>query len=85
VKKSHYSESQIISILKEASNAVPVSELCQTHGMRTAAFYQWRSKYGGVDASLISEMKHLLIGKGRQASARLTCLLATASKAIPRF
>jgi putative transposase len=43
--------------LKEAENGVPVSELCRTHGISSAAFYQWRSKYGGMDASLISEMK----------------------------
>ena len=57
--KSRYSESQIVSIFKEAKSGVPVSELCQTYGMSSAAFYQWRSKYGGIDASLISEMNHL--------------------------
>ena len=46
MKKSRYSEAQIVSILKEAENEVPVSELCRTHGMSRAAFYQWRSKYG---------------------------------------
>jgi len=56
MKKSRYSEAQIVSILKEAENGVPVSELCRTHGMSSAAFYQWRSKYGGMDASLIAEM-----------------------------
>jgi len=59
MKKSRYSEAQIVSILKEAENGVPVPELCRTHGMSSAAFYQWRSKYGGMDASLISEMKQL--------------------------
>jgi len=51
MKKSRYSEAQIVSVLKEAENGVPVSELCRTHGMSSAAFYQWRSKYGGMDAS----------------------------------
>jgi len=59
MKKSRYSEAQIVSVLKEAESGVPVSELCRTHGMSSAAFYQWRSKYGGMDASLISEMKQL--------------------------
>ena len=59
LKKSRYSETQIVSVLKEAESGVPVSELCRTHGMSSAAFYQWRSKYGGMDASLISEMKQL--------------------------
>ena len=59
MKKSCYSEAQIIAILKEAKNGVPVSELCRTHAMSSAAFHQWRSKYGGMDASLRSEMKQL--------------------------
>ena len=57
MKKSRYSEAQIILILKEAENGVPVFELCRTHGMSSAVFCQWRSKYGGRDASLISEME----------------------------
>ena len=48
MKKSRYTEAQIVSILKEAENGVPVSDLCRTHGMSSAAFYQWRSKYGGM-------------------------------------
>lgn len=59
MKKSRYSDAQIISILKEAENGVPVPELCRTHGMSSAAFYQWRSKFDGLDASMISEMKQL--------------------------
>ena len=59
MKKSRYSDAQIVLILKKAENGVPVSDLCRTHGMSIAAFYQWRSKYGGMDASLISEMKQL--------------------------
>lgn len=59
MKKSRYSDAQIISILKEAENGVPVPELCRTHGMSSAAFYQWRSKFDGLDASMISAMKQL--------------------------
>ena len=59
MKKSRYSEAQIVSVLKEAESGVPVSELCRTHGMSSAAFYQWRSQYGGMDASPIPEMKQL--------------------------
>jgi putative transposase len=44
-------------ILKEAESGGPVSELCREHGMSYASFYKWRAKFGGMDASLISEMK----------------------------
>jgi len=59
VKKSRYSESQIISILKEAENGVPVADLCRKHGMSDASFYNWRAKYGGMDVSMMKRMKEL--------------------------
>jgi putative transposase len=54
-----FSESQIIKILKQAEGGTPVSELCREHGMSSASFYKWRSKYGGMDASMVSQMKAL--------------------------
>ena len=59
MKKSRYSDSQILAILKQAENGVPVPELCREHGMSGASFYKWRSKYGGMDASLMKRMKEL--------------------------
>lgn len=59
MKRSKYSEVQIMSILKEAQNGGTVSELCRRHGISDATFYSWRSKYGGMDASMISELKAL--------------------------
>ena len=59
MKKSRYSESQIISILKQAENGVAVTELCRKHGMSDASFYNWRSKYGGMDVSMMKRMKEL--------------------------
>ena len=59
MKKSRYSEAQIVSSLSEAENGVPVPKLCRTHGMTSAAFYKWRSKFGGMEASMISQMKQL--------------------------
>lgn len=59
MKKSRYSESQIISILKEAESGIPVAELCRKHGMSDATFYNWRSKYGGMDVSMMRRMKEL--------------------------
>lgn len=48
-----------MAVLKQAEGGVPVSELCREHGMSSASFYKWRSKYGGMDASLIAEMKDM--------------------------
>ena len=56
---TRYSEPQILAILRQAEGGVPVSELCREHGMSNASFYKWRSKYGGMDASMISQMKAL--------------------------
>lgn len=57
MKQKRFSETQIMQILKQAEGGVPVSELCREHGMSSASFYKWRSKYGGMDASMISQMK----------------------------
>lgn len=57
MKNSKFSDAQIMSILRQAENGVPVSELCRAHGMSSASFYKWRAKFGGMDASMISEMK----------------------------
>ena len=59
MKTSKYSDGQILAILKEAEAGTPVPQLCRTHGMSTATFYKWRSKYGGMDASLMARMKEL--------------------------
>jgi putative transposase len=59
MKKSKYSDAQIMSILTQAENGAPVADLCREHGMSSASFYKWRAKYGGMDASLISRMKAL--------------------------
>ena len=57
MKRSRFSDAQIIAILKKAESGVPVRELCREHGMSSAAFYRWRAKFGGMDASMISELK----------------------------
>ena len=57
MKTSRYTEAQIIAILRQAEGGVPVAQLCREHGMSNGSFYKWRSKHGGMDASLISQMK----------------------------
>lgn len=59
MKQSRFSDSQIIAILKQAEGGSPIPELCREHGMSSAAFYKWRSKFGGMDASLMSRLKEL--------------------------
>ena len=56
---SKYSDSQILSILKQAKAGTPVPQLCREHGMSSATFYKWRAKYGGMDASMMSRLKEL--------------------------
>jgi len=71
MKKSKFSDSQILSILKQHEAGVPVAELSREHGVSTALIYQWRAKYGGMDASLMREMKEL-----RAENARLKKMYA---------
>ena len=59
MKKSRYSDSQIIGILRQAEAGAKVPDLCREHGMSDASFYKWRAKYGGMDVSLMSRMKDL--------------------------
>jgi putative transposase len=59
MKKSKYSDSQIMAILKQAEAGSLVPELCREHGMSSATFYKWRSKYGGMDASMMGRLKEL--------------------------
>lgn len=59
MKKSKFSDSQIMAILKQAEAGAPVTELCREYGMSSATFYKWRAKYGGMDASLIARLKEL--------------------------
>ena len=65
MKKSKFSDSQIISILKQGENGVSVPNLCREHGISNATFYNWRSKYGGMDVSLMKEMKALKLENSR--------------------
>lgn len=57
MKKSRFSEAQIVSILKEGDAGMRVNELCRKHGISAATYYQWKSKYGGLDVSDLKRMK----------------------------
>lgn len=59
MKKSRFTDSQIMAILKEAETGIPVTQLCRDHGMSNATFYKWRAKYGGMDTAMMSRLKEL--------------------------
>lgn len=59
MKKSRFTDSQIIAVLKQAETGTPVPELCREHGISSATFYKWRAKFGGMDASLMARLKEL--------------------------
>lgn len=59
MKKSRFTDSQIIAVLKQAQAGTPVPELCREHGISSATFYKWRSKFGGMEVSMVGRMKEL--------------------------
>lgn len=59
MKKSKFSESRIVSILKEAESGIKVDDLCRRHGISSATYYNWKSKFGGMEASDLKRMKEL--------------------------
>ena len=58
-RKSRFRESQIVCILKDGENGRQVKDICREHGISTACFYQWKSKYGGLEASDLKRLKEL--------------------------
>ena len=59
MKTSKYSDSLIMSILKQAEAGTPIPNLCREHGMSSATFYKWKSKYVGMDLSMMTRLKEL--------------------------
>lgn len=59
MRKSKYSETQIVGILKQVEGGRKVREVCREYGVSEAAYYQWKSKYGGLEAADIKRLKEL--------------------------
>ena len=59
MKKSRYSDSQIMDTLKRVDAGLGVPDVCRELGISTATFYKWRAKYGGMDVSMMSRLKEL--------------------------
>ena len=73
MKRSRFSEEQIIAILKEEEAGVPTAEVCRRHGVSSATFYKWKAKFGGLEVSEAKRLRQL-----EDENAKLKKLLAEA-------
>jgi putative transposase len=71
MKRSRFSEEQIIAVLKEQEAGMATADVCRRHGISSATFYKWKSKYGGLEVSDARRLRQL-----EQENARLKKLLA---------
>jgi putative transposase len=60
MKKSRFTEDQIVGILKEQEAGMAVAELCRRHGVSSPTFYKWKAKYGGLEVSEARKLTHLI-------------------------
>jgi putative transposase len=73
MKRTRFTEEQIIGVLKEQESGLATAEVCRRHGISPATFYKWKSKYGGLEVSEAKRLKGL-----EEENARLKKLLAEA-------
>ncbi len=73
MKRSRFSEEQIIAILKEQEAGLPTGDVCRRHGVSSATFYKWKAKFGGLEVSEAKRLRQL-----EDENAKLKKLLAEA-------
>ncbi len=74
MKKTRFTENQIIAILKQQETGMKINDICREHGISAPTFYNWKSKYGGLDASQLRKLKEL-----EEENARLKKMYANLS------
>jgi len=69
MRKTRYSEEQIIRVLQEVESGRPVTEVCREHGVSTASYYAWKAKFGGMDVNEARRLKELEVENRRLKAA----------------
>ena len=80
MKKSRFTESQIVTMLKEYEQGKKVTDLCREHGISEQTFYNWKAKYGGMDVNELKRVKEL-----EEENARLKRIVADMTLKIDAF